>query len=236
MNNRTKLIIILVTALLTSFFLIEYLGKKLNNQLYNYVNIESKRIITNIVNDSINIILEENLHKDLFNVTNNAYGEVELLDYNMEEVNRILKLINQNIKRQLLNLEEGKTDYTDLAESFKKGKYKKVRNGIICDIPIGSLKNNAFYSNYGPYIPIKMSFQGSVNSKIKTNLTAYGFNSVVIEVFLISEIEQRISLPISSKTAKIIVEAPLTLKIIQGVIPQKYYEKQLEKNYPQYTS
>lgn len=235
MNNYKKLILIIVLAIITSFFLIEHLGKILNKQLYNYVNIESKRVVSNIVNNSINEVLENNELNNLFIIEKNSNGEVELLDYDTQEVNRLLKIINEIISHKLLALEEGKTKDFEIATSLKSGNYPKVKNGIICEVALGSLKNNAFYSNYGPYIPIKLSFQGSVVTKIKTNLTAYGFNSLVVEVSIISEINQRISLPVASKDNKITIEAPLTLKIIQGVVPEQYYEKQLEKAYPQIT-
>ena len=233
MNKKQKFIIIIISSVIVSFFLIDNLGNKLNKQLNAYVNIESKRLVTNIVNDSVNKVLEENIGNDLFIITRNSDGKVELLEYNTQKVNSIIKLINKNIKDQLIKLEEGKISDFDIANGFKIGKYASVKKGVICEISLGSLKNNAFYSNYGPYIPIKMTFQGSVNSRIETKLTSYGFNSLVIEVFLVSEVEQRISLPISSEQNKITIEAPLTLKIIQGLVPEQYYEKQLEKSYQQ---
>lgn len=233
MSNRKKLLLIIISAISVALFLIDHNGKRLNTQLYNYVNVESRRMITNIINDSVNKVLEKNNNNELFNITKNEEGKVELLEYNTQQVNKLLKQINQNIEKQLIALEEGKVSNLNIAESFKKGKYIATKNGIICEVPLGSLRNNALYSNYGPTIPIKMTFQGSVNSKIETKLTEYGFNSIVIEVFIVSEIENRISLPISSKQNKISIEAPLTLKIIQGTVPDKYYEKQLEKSYQQ---
>lgn len=235
MNKIKKFVVIFVLALLTSFFLIDKAGKVLNKQLYNYVNVESTRLASNVVNNTINKILEKNDLSQLFVIEKSPRGEVELLDYNTQEVNRLLRIIYDEVYNNLLLLEEGEIHQFKVATDLKFGHLKKVKNGIICEIPLGSLKNNSFYSNYGPYIPLKLSFKSGLTTKIKTKLTEYGFNSLVVEVTAVVEISERISLPVSSKSNKIIIEAPLTIKIIQGTIPTQYYEKQLERAYPQKT-
>ncbi len=232
MNKLQKFVIICVLALIISFFLIDKLGKQLTKQLYTYVNVESTRIVSNIVNSRINKILENNSLNELFVIEKTTNGEVELLDYNTQEVNRLLRIIYDEIYKDLLALEEGKIEKFPIATDLKFGRFKKVDGGVICEVPFGTLKNNAFYANYSPYIPLKMSFKGGLTTKIKTKLTSYGFNSLVVEVTAVIEIEERVSLPVSSKNNKIKIEAPLTIKIIQGIIPEQYYEKQLEKSYP----
>lgn len=236
MSKIKKLVVIIIIAIFTSFFLLAHLGKVLNEQLYNYVNTESKRIVSNVVNYSINEIIEENIEEDLFEITKNQQGEIELLDYNTKEVNRLLKIINQSIQQELIKLEEGKIKDYVVAENFKQGKFKNVKSGIICEIPMGSLRNNAFYSNFGPNIPIRMSFLSSIKSYINTKITPYGFNSLVLEVNVYIEIEERITMPTSSKISTLKIESPLTLKIIQGVIPEYYYTKGLEKSSNQYAT
>ena len=101
---------------------------------------------------------------------------------------------------------------------------------------MGALRNNAFYSNIGPSIPIRMTFLGAIKSYVKTKLTAYGFNSLVLEATLHIEIEERITMPTSSKISTLKIEAPLTLKVIQGIIPEYYYTKGLEKSSNQYAT
>ena len=137
---------------------------------------------------------------------------------------------------KLKNLEEGNVNDFYIAEQLKRGKFKSIKSGIICEVPIGSSKNNVLYANFGPYIPIKMSFLGSVNSYITTKIDSYGFNSVYIEVTLNIEVEEMISLPTSSNVSTITLKSPLTMKIIQGIIPEYYYTKGLEKISNQYST
>ena len=236
MKIYKKILILIVLAWLTSIITINNIGKKLNVSLLKYVNIESKRIVNNIVTYTINETIANNSTDDLFEITKNTRGEIELLDYNTKEVNKILKIINQSIIEKLKSLEEGNVNDFYIAEQLKRGKFKSIKSGIICEVPIGSSKNNVLYANFGPYIPIKMSFLGSVNSYITTKIDSYGFNSVYIEVTLNIEVEEMISLPTSSNVSTITLKSPLTMKIIQGIIPEYYYTKGLEKISNQYST
>ena len=236
MNKKNKFLVIFILSLITSFFLIEFLGKKLNTSLYKYVNIEVKRLITNIVNSSVNEIIAKNNTEEMFIITKNKKGEIELIDYNTTQVNLILKKISDNIQKKLLSLEEGKISDLYIASTFKTGNLKYTKGGVICEVPLGSLKKNSFYSNFGPHIPIKMSFLGSIISSADIKTTSYGFNSLVIEVSINVEIEEYIIMPTTSKKATIQVAAPLTLKIIQGIVPEYYYQEGIKKNYGQYST
>lgn len=231
-----KILIVTFVAWLIAITIINFMGKRLNNSLLNYVNIESKRIANNVVNYTVNETIAKNADDDLFEITKNSRGEIELLDYKTKEVNQLLKEITENILIILKELETGNVTTPFLAEQFKRGRYTNTKSGIICEVPLGTTKNNVLYSNYGPYIPIKMSFLGTATSYISTKLESYGFNSVFIEVTVHVIIEELITLPTSSKISKIEIKSPLTMKIIQGVIPEYYYTKGLEKISNQYST
>ena len=93
MNKIKIFIVIFIFSVISSFFLLYEMGNKLNKKIYNYINLESSRLVSNVVNYSINQIVEENIKDDIFEITKNKRGEVELLDYDTKEVNRLLKII-----------------------------------------------------------------------------------------------------------------------------------------------
>ena len=111
----------------------------------------------------------------------------------------------------------------------KEGKYKKIKRGVLCELPLNVLKNNITLSNIGPTIPIKLSFSGNVKTKTKTTTKNYGINNIVVEVIVVVEINEQITMPTSSKETTLTIEAPLVLKIIQGKVPE-YYETDLNGN------
>jgi len=220
---------VLITTVFASFFLLFILSKRLNPLLYKYVNVEAKRFTSNIINSSVNEIIYNSMDEDLFELKKNGQDEIEVLDYNTKKVNILLKQITNAIQEKLLSLEEGDIQPLDISSNFKKGRFKSIKNGVLCEIPIGSLGENSFFNNLGPTIPIRLSFVGQVQANLNTKVTSYGINNLVIEVSIHVSVEEEIVMPIMSKEAIFEVDAPLTIKIIQGTVPN-YYLSGIEAN------
>ncbi len=221
--NKLKLTILLLLAnIVFSFFMLELIGRKLNPILARYVNIEANRFANNIVNSTVNEIIIENYEKDLFVITKDSSGEIEMLDYNTQKVNELLLKITNNIQSKLTKLEEGKVEDLAISNNFKLKNIKSIKDGVLCEVPIGALRGNSLFSNVGPNIPIKLSFIGQVQSNLETTITSYGINNIVIETNVVVEVEEQITMPTTSKKSIIKITAPLTIKIIKGVVPNYY--------------
>ena len=54
---------------------------------------------------------------------------------------------------------------------------KYILKGIIYEIPSGVVFNNAFLSNVGPKVPVKIKYSGNVGLDVKTRVKKYGINS-----------------------------------------------------------
>lgn len=96
-------------------------------------------------------------------------------------------------------------------------------------MPMGSLQKNSLFINVGPSIPIRMSFIGQVESNLNTSIREYGINYLAIEVNVHVTVEEQIIMPATSRKETLSIEAPLTVKIIQGEIPD-FYMSPIEKN------
>ncbi len=213
---------LLLSVFLLSFFLVQIFSVKINSILYNYLNLEVERITSNVVDGSVNELLSKELDSDLFILNKNSKNEVEIIDYNTKKVNILLDKISNNIQKKLILLEDGKLNNFMVSDIFKGSKFHYIKNGVVCEIPMGSLSGNGFLANVGPIIPIKMSFLGQVNCNLKTKVTNYGINNLYVEIYLHVEIKERISMPKMSKDSVISIDAPLTIKIIQGAVPDYY--------------
>lgn len=221
MNKIKILFFILISTTIISVFLLSILGKRLSPILARYVNVEAKRFASNIINTSVNDTIEEKITDDLFNLSKTEDGKIEILDYNTKKVNSILSSINTKIQKKLLNLEDGQIANMPISSGFKVEKI--LKNGIVCKVPMGSLRKNSLFVNVGPSIPIKMVFIGQVESSLNTKIREYGINYLVVEINVNVVVEEQIIMPAMSKMETLNLEAPLTLKIIQGEIPNYYF-------------
>ncbi len=228
--KKVKLIFwMLIAVIVSSFFLLLLLGKRSSDALYNYINAETKRFTSNVINSVVNDTISEDIENELFTTQKNTKGEIETLDYDTKKVNKILSSITNKIQKRLTNLEEGDLKNLRISDNFKLKNNNSLKNGILCKVPMGSLRGNTLLINLGPNIPLKISFIGQVQSNLNTKITNYGINNLVLQVDVQVEIEQYITMPIMSKKSTLKITAPLTIKIIQGVVPN-YYLTGLEKN------
>ena len=197
--------------------------------MYNYINAETKRFTSNVISSVINDTISDGIEDELFTTQKNSNDEIETLDYNTKKVNEILSSITNKIQKRLTNLEEGDLKNLKISDNFRLKNKNSLKNGILCKVPMGSLRGNTLLVNLGPNIPLKIAFIGQVQSNLNTKITNYGINNLVLQVDVQVEIEQYITMPIMSKKSTLRISAPLTIKIIQGIVPN-YYLNGLEKN------
>ena len=61
-------------------------------------------------------------------------------------------------------------------------------------------------------------------SNLKTEVTEYGINNSLIEVYINVIVDVKMILPMYANTMQIVVVVPLAVKLIQGEVP-KYYQR-----------
>lgn len=228
--KKLKLILgIVFLAFLISVVFVLCIGKKLNPTIRNYSTVEAKRFGTFIINYSLDKDFLKSLNGDIFETTNNNKGEIQMIDFKTKEVNEVLEKATAKVQKQLIDLENGNIDNMNIADTFKGLRYEKIKNGVVCELPMGVVFSNVLFSNSGPIIPIKFNFIGQVLTNLNTKVETYGINSVYIEVKLHIEITELITMPLKTEEVKIETEVPLTIKVIQGSIPN-YYQQQLQKD------
>ncbi len=206
--------------IITSFFLLKFIDTKISPMLYKYITMESERIVTAIVNSSVKSLTND-ISNDFLEITKSG-EDVKYISYNTKKVNELLNSINEDISKRLIELEEGKTTNLLIASNLKTGSFKKIKHGILYEIPLGSLQNSTIFGNIGPTIPIKMSFIGEITSNFRTKVNNYGINNLVVESFIEVEVISQSTMPLSSKRKQVKVEVPLTTQIVEGNIPLYY--------------
>jgi len=214
------LIWVLILVVITTFFLLKIVSKKMNPIILRYATIEAKRFTTALINSAVDKNIINEIDNNLFTITKNKEGEIQLIDFNGKEVNRLLNLISEKIEKNLLKMEEGNVEELNVSKALKGYNFEKLKKGIVCEIPAGVLLGNSLFSNLGPTIPIKLSFLGQVIVHLKT---AY------LELYDHIEVTERITMPMTTEEQKVKIDIPLTMKILQGKVPN-YFQSGLSQN------
>ncbi len=176
------------------------LNKYSNPILMTKAKNESYNIMTRIVNEAVSkTIIDSYDVNDLFILSYDTNGNIVSIDLDSMIINKILAEISLNIEKKLRNIEI--TNY---------------------QIPFGIVFKNNFLAHLGPNIPVKMKLVGSVINHIETNITNYGINNALVEVFVDIKVNLNIILPFVSDNITTNNRIPLALKLIRGNVPEYY--------------
>ena len=222
--NKKKIYIfisLLVLSFFTALYLTSLAGKSLEPIIIKYATSETERIANVILNDVVNID-DDYFNEDLFEISRDNDGNIELINFDTKVTNRLLKDINNKAMKRLSAIEKGDTTDIELSDSLKGTRLTFLDDGVVCDIPIGSLFHNGLIVNLTTSIPIRFSFIGTVSSNIVTNVKEYGFNNALVEVGIEVTIKEKITMPHSTKSVPITTKVNLTTQLIQGSIPNYY--------------
>lgn len=235
MKAKSLILYTTVLAIISSFFFIKLMGEKMNPVIYKYSSAEVQRFTTILLNHSVNETIVDKIDEELFKIEKDQTGKIQTLDYNTKEVNKLLEEITKNVQNDLLNLEQGVIDELNVSENFKGKNFPKIKNGVICELPMSSLFSNSLLANIGPIIPVRLSFVGSVSTNLNTKITSYGINNLYLEINICVEVTERITMPMMTEEVKASVDIPISIKIIEGEIPDYYYQNGINKNSNSYT-
>ena len=213
-----KLLIILGLVLLATFFFILYIDKRVNAILDQYINIEVERLTGNIVNRAVSEVMSS---EDYKNILQEGLKDGHI-SYKTQSINKLTDKISLYVHDKLMNLEAGDIPDLFVVDRFRNSKFKKMDNGILCDISLGSVRNSSLFANVGPTIPIKLTFTGVVNAELDVKIKEYGINNVIVEMDVIVKVREHASMPLTSKRKDIVVKEPISIEIIKGEIPDYY--------------
>lgn len=226
-NSKLGLITILIfLSLSVSFFFIIYLSKEINPIFMSYAESETRKLMTLVINKSLTkeLTLKDEID-NIYHITKSNNEDIQIIDFDSKEVTKFLNNITNLIQNNLKAIEEGNIDLIDLEENTLD-KYDKdlLKKGIIYEIPILAATNSSLLSNIGPRIPVRFYLIGDVTSNVETEVKEYGINNALVKLSIRINVSGRVNLPFVSENVTVDMVIPVSMKIIQGKIPEFYLD------------
>ena len=219
----------LLLCVIITIIVLKIISIRVSPILMNYAELETKKLSSIVINRAVNKQLANGMNIDeMFNIIKNDNGEIATIDFNPAIVNKVLNTTTNVVLINLKAIEEGNIDFIELPDILISNDKDKLKNGIIYEIPLGTITNSGFLSNLWPKIPIKLNIIGSVESNVKTNIKEYGINNALVEIYIRISVTEQINVPFISKRVTVTSDIPVALKVIQGSVP-KYYGGTLSK-------
>ena len=205
----------ILLVIIISFFVIFIVNYRLKKSLKNYIGIEVERVVSHVINQSIRDI----------NISSSDYIYLkdDNISYDMAVINEYKDKLSNRIQEYFSYIEKGDyTKYSSFTQQYNRDKYKKVRNGYLCEMSFNSIMNSVLFADVGPTIPLKITFVGTTNVNIDVKTKEYGINNVIVETYAVIDVVNEVSLPITTKTINTKVRKPITIDIVKGNIPNYY--------------
>ena len=223
-NKNINIIILTVIMLILSLVMIfKFINKKVSPIIMNYAELEARKLATLVINSSINKNISNKIKsEEIFLITKDSNGQINTIDFNPSIVNSILTETTTVIQKELKKIEEGDVEAIKNFDIDYISNNNKLKKGIIFEIPSGLVFQNAFFSNLGPTIPIKLNLVGDIISEVTTKVTNYGINNALIEVRICIKLTEQVILPLTTDRIEVESSVPVALKLIQGTVPNYY--------------
>lgn len=219
-KTSTKISTIIILVLIFTYIFINYCSKKVFPMIMSQAQTDCKKMAIVMIKNSLNEEVLNTLDANMYNIVQNKNGEVQTIDFNPIIVNKFLSKTTNIVSNNLKKLEKGEIeDISFIDEEYDK---KKLKNGIISEVPLGIVTNNIFLTNIGPKVPVKINLLGNVISSVETNVSNYGINSALVEIYAKVEVTEQVIIPFQTKTIKVVNKVPIAIKIINGNVPEYY--------------
>lgn len=228
-SKKNIFIFTLILIFISLVFIINFIGNKITPGVVSYAETELEKFTTRIINSVISTEIKDISLEELFIITKDNNDYIKTIDYNPIVVNGVLSNITTKVDRLLRNVENGENLFELSNDVLENYDIEKLKKGIIFEMAITTIFDNPLLSNLGPRIPVRIFMLGSTSSNINTKITNYGINNALIETSIVIDLKLQIVLPYKTEKVNFQNSIPISLKLIQGIVPN-YYFNGIDKN------
>ena len=214
--KNSKLFLILFLIIIFSIGIITLIGNKASNKITKYVRVNLEKEIYNYIFNTFSrkIMNNEDLKNTLV-INYNREGEIISIDYDFAKcynmLGKSIKILHDNADK--INI--------------KKDNYDQNKN--ILFVYLGNLSDNYYLQELGPRIPIKVNILNNIKMSFSTKVSAYGINTILLELYLNIITETSFVGPIKMEQFNNSYKLIVSSTVLNGKIPQ-YYGGTIEKS------
>lgn len=216
---RSSYFIVIITIfiiLLTSFFWTSY-SKRTRAKISFVAEAKLEKFTQSFLSNNIGygILNNKNLENILI-INKNNDGEILYVDYNLDKAYEALQIITDVLYENIRDLENGK--YKNIIDDD----ILSTNGGLALKVPMFIFSNSPLLSSFGPDIYVKVSFVGSIITNIKSQITNYGFNNALVELYVTIKITEKLTTPVTEKELLFDYDVLVASKVINGRVPEFY--------------
>lgn len=202
-------LLIIIQIIVLTFLMYTIYTKNCSKKIIKIAEIKIEKYIKNILSNKINCkILNENDINDILILNKNESGEILYVDYDLNKTYDILKKITDILYKEI--------DSNELKE------IKNINNYRVLSLPLFINSKNFFTVNYGPKIYVSFKPISTILTNIKSKITDYGLNNVLVELYINLNITSNVITPFINNERVYTYDILIASKVINGRVPIMY--------------
>lgn len=207
-QSKKEKIIKICSVLIIAFSVVIIMIKSVSPIFEKLCEDEAKSIATIISNNEATAVMREHTYDEIFTIEKDKEGNITMVKSNVLAVNEIISSVAVRIQEKINA--EGKDDIA---------------------VALGSFSGIKLLAGRGPYVKIRISSIGSVETDLRSEFISQGINQTLHRVYLQVVCQISILTPFSNITREITNQVLLAENVIVGNIPSTYYNLEgLEKS------
>lgn len=201
---RTYVGLVLFILVLFSVLTLMVAERRLSPVLHTWAETRAKNLATRAINVAVEEMMAVSLSSTVMaNLIRDGDGNLQAIQYDMGEVNRLSSQATHKILQSLNNMGE---------EVFP--------------IPLGQLTGLDFLSSWGPGIPVRMVPVGGLTTTPVASFETAGINQTWHRVLLDIQVKMRIAVPLVAEEILVSTQVPILEEVIIGSVPTFYFAGQ----------
>lgn len=191
-----KIFVILIIEIIVAKNIINAIDPIIERQCSN----QAKSIATIISNEQATQVMKKYNYEDLAVIIKDDNGKIQMIKLNIIPVNEIISDVALKIQEELNSVENANFG-----------------------IRLGSFTGIKLLSGFGPYVKVRMSTIGNVETELKSVFKTAGINQTLHQIYLDINCNVSILTPFNNTTQEITNQILIAESIIVGEIPESYY-------------
>lgn len=201
---RTYLGLVLFILVLFSVLVLMIAERRLAPVLRTWAETRAVSLATRAINVAVEEMMAVSLSSTtMAHLVRDGEGNLQAIQYDMGEVNRVSSQATHKILQTLNNMGE---------EVFP--------------IPLGQLTGLDFLASWGPGIPVRMIPLGGLTTTPVASFESAGINQTWHRVLLDIQVVMRVAVPLVSEDILVSTQVPILEEVFIGTVPTWYFTGQ----------
>lgn len=222
---------LMILSVMGAFWFLSYFNRVLGPGLITCAEDEVESLSVLVMNNGVRKYLSNHEVGDVLEVIRKENGGIELIRYDTKKLNQVMVDLTDVLTRDFNAMVRGDFSKLDLPETGISSSYsRKMKEGILFSVSMGSATGNSLLANVGPRIPLNLSIIQDVFMDVESKIKNYGVNNAMVEVYVYVKVQFVIQMPFLSKKVAVVKRIPLTMEIVSGEVPSYYLGSSGEKS------